>query len=87
LVLRLLFSLIYQPRMIDDGKRGAIGAKICKANRRSLRKSAQASLCSPQIPHDLTRPSTVGIQRQQPELWHAIRFDLAVARETGHESL
>jgi hypothetical protein len=46
-------GLLYQPRMIGDGDCGEIGGmKIGRRNRSTLRKSAPAPLCPPQIPHD-----------------------------------
>jgi hypothetical protein len=52
---RPLFGLLYQPRMIDDDKYGAVGGmRIDKGNRSTRRKPAPVPLCSSQIPHDLT---------------------------------
>jgi hypothetical protein len=61
-------GLLYQPQMIDEGDRGAIGGmKIGRGNRSTRRKPAPAPLCPPQIPHDQTRARTraasVGSQR------------------------
>jgi hypothetical protein len=48
-------GLLYQPRLTDDGDCGAIGGKrIDRGNRSTWQKSAQVSLCPPQIPHDQT---------------------------------
>jgi hypothetical protein len=60
-------GLLYQPQMIDDGDCGAVGGmKISKGNR-STRRKTPASLCPPQIPHDLirarTRANAVGSQQ------------------------
>jgi hypothetical protein len=53
--LRPLISLLYQPRMIDDDERGAVGGmSIGRGNRSTLRKLAPVPLCPPQIPRDLT---------------------------------
>jgi hypothetical protein len=67
-VLRPLFGLLYQPRMIDDDECGAVGGmRIGRGNRSTRRKSATVPLCPPQIRNDLTRTRTrevaVGIQR------------------------
>jgi hypothetical protein len=49
-------GLLYQTRMIDDGDCGATGEmKIGWANQNARRKPDLVPLCSPQIPHDLTR--------------------------------
>jgi hypothetical protein len=71
LVLRPLFGLLYQPRMIDDDddeECGAVGGmKIGWGNRSSRRNPIPESLCPPQIPHDLTwsrtRAAVVGSRR------------------------
>jgi hypothetical protein len=60
-------GLLYQPQMIDDGDCGTIGGmKIDRGNWSTGRKPAPVPLCSPWIPHDLTRAgtraSTVGSQ-------------------------
>jgi hypothetical protein len=52
LVRRPLTGLLYQPRMVRSGSR------IGRGNWRNRRKTAPVSLCSPQIPHDLTWPRT-----------------------------
>jgi hypothetical protein len=53
-------GLLYQPRMIDDGDCGAIdGMKIGRRNQSTWRQPAPVPLCSPQIPHDLTRARTL----------------------------
>jgi hypothetical protein len=50
---------VYQPRMIDDDECGAVGGmRIGRGNRSTRRKPVPAPLCSPQIPHDLTRART-----------------------------
>jgi hypothetical protein len=54
--------------MVDDSDCGAIGRmKIGRGNRTTRRKPTPVPLCSPQIPHDLTRARTrataVGSQR------------------------
>jgi hypothetical protein len=50
---------------IDDGDCGAIGGtKIGRGNRSTMRKSALAPICPPQIPHDQTRAAAVGSQRR-----------------------
>jgi hypothetical protein len=52
-------GLLYQPKLIDDGDcRATGGMKIGRGNRSTQRKPAQAPLCPPQIPHDLTRART-----------------------------
>jgi hypothetical protein len=61
-------GLLYQPQMIDDSNCGAIGGiKIGGGTRSTRRKPALMPLCSPQIPHGLTRArtqaATVGRQR------------------------
>jgi hypothetical protein len=60
--------LLYQHQTIDDGDCGAIGGmKIDRGNRSTRRKPTPVPLCSPQIPHDLTRArnraAAVGSQR------------------------
>jgi hypothetical protein len=40
--------------MMDDGERGAVGGMSDRGNRSTLIKRATMSLCSPQIPHDLS---------------------------------
>jgi hypothetical protein len=45
--------------MIDDDECGAVGGmRIGRGNPSSRRKPAPVPLCSPQIPHDLTRART-----------------------------
>jgi hypothetical protein len=52
-------DLLYQPRLIGEGDCGEIGGmKMGRENRTSRRKPAPASLCPPQIAHDLTRVLT-----------------------------
>jgi hypothetical protein len=68
LVLRPLFGLLYQPRMIGEGDCGAVGGmKIGRGNRSTRRKPALAPLCPPQIPldqpRDRTRAGEMGSQR------------------------
>jgi hypothetical protein len=67
LVLRPLFGLLYQPQMIDDECGAVGGMRFGRGNRSTWRKPAPVALCSPQIPHDLTRARTraaaVGSQR------------------------
>jgi hypothetical protein len=60
LVLRQLFGLLYQPHMTeDDDDCGAIGGmRIGSGNRSTRRKPTPVTLCSPQIPHDLTGART-----------------------------
>jgi hypothetical protein len=55
MVLRPLFGLLYQPRMIDDDECGAVGGmRLGRRNRSTRRKPAPVPHCPPQIPHDLT---------------------------------
>jgi hypothetical protein len=55
LVLRPLFGLWYQPRMMYD-ECGAIGRmRIGRGNRSTQKKPAPVPFCPLQIPHDLTR--------------------------------
>jgi hypothetical protein len=72
---RPLIGLLYQPRMIDDDKCGAVGMRIGRENRSTRRKRAPMPLCPPQIPHDLTwtrtRAATVGSRR--PTAWAMAR--------------
>jgi hypothetical protein len=70
LVLRPLFGLLYQPKMIyddDDDCESVDVMRIDRGNRSTRRKPAPALLCPPQIPHDQTRARTraaaVGSQR------------------------
>jgi hypothetical protein len=63
-----LFSLLYQPRMIDDDEYGVVrGTKIGRGDRSTQRKPVSLSVCPPQIPHDLTwdrtRAAAVGSRR------------------------
>jgi hypothetical protein len=59
LALRPLFGLLYQPQMIDFGDCEAVsGMQIGRGDRSTRRKPAPVSLCSPQIPHDLTQTRT-----------------------------
>jgi hypothetical protein len=55
LVLRPLFGLLYQPRMIDDEFGAVGGMRIGWGDRSTRRKPAPVPLRPPQIPHDLTR--------------------------------
>jgi hypothetical protein len=55
LVLRPLFGLLYQPRVIDGDDCGAIGKmRIGRGNWSTRRNPAPVPLCPPQIPHNLT---------------------------------
>jgi hypothetical protein len=68
LVLRPLFGLLHQPRMIDQDDCGAIGGmRTDRGNWSTLRKPAPVPLCSPQIPHDMawarTPAAAVGSRR------------------------
>jgi hypothetical protein len=54
LVLRPLFGLLYQPRMIDDECGLVGGMRIGRGIRITQRKLASVPLCPQQIPHDLT---------------------------------
>jgi hypothetical protein len=61
-------SLLYQPRMIDNGDCGAVGGmNIGRGNRSTRRIPVPVPFCPPHIPHDLTRARTwaaaVGSQR------------------------
>jgi hypothetical protein len=61
-------ALLYQPQMIGDGDRGAIGGiKIGRGDRSTWRKPAPVLLRPSQIPHDQTqartRAAAVGSQR------------------------
>jgi hypothetical protein len=52
-------GLLYQLRLIHEGDCGAIGGiKIGGGNRSTRRKPDPVPLCSPQIPHNLTRAGT-----------------------------
>jgi hypothetical protein len=53
-----LFGLLYEPLVMDDDERGAIGGMIGKGNRSTRRKVGAMSLRPPQIPHDLTLDRT-----------------------------
>jgi hypothetical protein len=56
LVLWPLFGLLYQPQMLHDYERGAVGGMwIGRGNRSTRRKPAPVPFCPPQIPHDPTR--------------------------------
>jgi hypothetical protein len=49
-----LIGLLYQPRMIDDGKCGAVrGTRIGKGDRSTRRKRDPVKLSTPQIPNAL----------------------------------
>jgi hypothetical protein len=59
LVLRPLFGLLCQPRMIhDDDYRAIGGIRIGTENGSTRREPAPVPLCPPQIPHDLPRART-----------------------------
>jgi hypothetical protein len=58
LVLRPLFGLLHQPRMVDDDECGTVGGILGNGNRSIRRKPAPVTLCPPQIAHDLTRART-----------------------------
>jgi hypothetical protein len=53
--------------MMDDDECGAVGGMSGEGNRNARRKPAPVALCTPQIPHALTRARTrvtaVGSQR------------------------
>jgi hypothetical protein len=49
-----LFSLLYQPWLIDDGECGAVGEISGRGNWSIQRKPVPMLLSPPQIPHDLT---------------------------------
>jgi hypothetical protein len=59
--------------MIDDECWAVSGMRIGRGKRGTRRKPVPVSLCTPQIPHNLTRARTlaaaVGIQRLPSELW------------------
>jgi hypothetical protein len=59
LVRQPLIGLLYQSRMIDDECGTIGGTRIGKGNQSTRRKPARVPLCSPQIPHDLTRARTL----------------------------
>jgi hypothetical protein len=55
MVLRLLFGLLYQPRITDYDYGGEIGGmRISRGNRSTRRKPAPVPVSPPQIPHDLS---------------------------------
>jgi hypothetical protein len=58
LVRRLLFGILYQPRIMDDECGAVGGMRIGKGNRSTSIKHAPVPRCPPQIPHDLTRART-----------------------------
>jgi hypothetical protein len=58
LVLRPLFGLLYQPRMIDDECGLVDGMRIGRGNISAWRKFAPVPLCPLQIPQNLTRART-----------------------------
>jgi hypothetical protein len=75
LVRRPLIGVLYQPRMIDANKCGAVGGmRIGRGNLTARRKPAPVPLCPPQIPYELiwdrTRTAAVGSRRLTAELWH-----------------
>jgi hypothetical protein len=47
-----------------DAECGAVGGIIGRGNRNNWRKPASVSLCSPQIPHDLTLAAVAGSHRE-----------------------
>jgi hypothetical protein len=55
LLLRPLFGLLYQPRMVDDDECGTIGEMHGRGNRSTRRKPAAVLLYPPQILYDMTR--------------------------------
>jgi hypothetical protein len=69
-------SLLYQPRMIDDGGCGAIGGmNIGRGNRSTRGKLAPTPLCPLQFPHDLTRAWTraAAVGNRQLTAWAVAR--------------
>jgi hypothetical protein len=65
-------GLLYQPQIIDECDCGAVGGmKIGRVNRSTRRKPAPVPLCSPQIPHDLTRARTpaAAVESQRLTAW------------------
>jgi hypothetical protein len=47
-------GLLYQPRVMDDNERAALGTITRRVNRSTQEKPAPVSLCSPQIQNVLT---------------------------------
>jgi hypothetical protein len=85
LALRSLFRLLYQPRMIDDDKCGAVGGmRTGSGNRSNRRKPAPVPLCPPYIAHDLTwtRTRAAAVESQQLTAWAMARptemFDVRI---------
>jgi hypothetical protein len=71
LILRPVFGLLYQPRLIDD-ECGAIGGmRIGRGNRSTWGKPAPVSLCLPQIPYDPNRARTraAAVGRRKLTAW------------------
>jgi hypothetical protein len=77
-------SLLYQPRMIDDGDCGAIGGmRTGRENRSIRRKPAPVPLCQRQILHDLTRARirAAAVGNQRLTAWAMVRpWDCAFLR-------
>jgi hypothetical protein len=75
-IIEAITGLLYQPRMMmDDYECGAIGGMICKGNRSTRRKHAPVTLCSPQIPHNLTRARTrtISVKSRRLTAWATSR--------------
>jgi hypothetical protein len=88
---------IYQHRMKmmimmdDDDENGAIGGKIVRGSWSTRRKPAPASLCPPQIPHDLTRARNlaVAVRSLQLTAWAMARpyFGVSIAAKFCSDSM
>jgi hypothetical protein len=75
LVLRPLFGLLYQPRMLNDDCGTIGGMQIVRGNGGTRRKPAPLPLCAPQIPHDLTEARTraADVWSRRPSAWAMTR--------------
>jgi hypothetical protein len=71
LVLRPLFGLLYQPRMIDDECGAVGGMRIGRRKRYTRRKPAPVPFRPPQVPYNLTRARTraAAVENQRLTAW------------------
>jgi hypothetical protein len=67
LVHRPVVSLVYQPRMIEDGECRAVDVMIiCRRNQSTVRKHTIVPLCPSKVPHELTWHRTPATNRLSP---------------------
>jgi hypothetical protein len=68
-------GLLCQPRMMVDHACGAFGGMFGRGYRSTRRKPVTIPLCSPQIPHNLTRSRTraAAVGSRRPTAWATTR--------------